>query len=128
MNQALKKMKDEALKAEALLEERGKGITSQSVANTIKAGKRVFSFIEFAETFAARTLEAGDYRTYTKYITFLNKLKFFINGIKPEEVPSIPQNGKKLKEFMESKRKDLLFNEITLAFLNRFKAYLKKSP
>lgn len=128
MNQALKKMKDEALKAEALLEERGKGITSQSVANTIKAGKRVFSFIEFAETFAARTLEAGDYRTYTKYITFLNKLKFFINGIKPEEVPSIPQNGKKLKEFMKSRKKDLLFNEITLAFLNRFKAYLKKVP
>ena len=73
-NDTLKRMKDDASKAEQELEANKKGITSQSVATTMKAGKKVFSFIAFAEDFASRTLEAGDYRTYTKYITFLNKL------------------------------------------------------
>ena len=30
-----------------------------------------FSFISYAEEYAQRTYEAGEYRTYTKYITLL---------------------------------------------------------
>lgn len=128
LNQVLMKTKEEAKKAESTLEDAGKGITSQSVVSTMKAGKRVFSFIEFAEEFSRRTLEAGDYRTYTKYQTFLNKLKFYINGVKPEDIPSIPRSGEKMEAYLKNLKKDLLFTEITLSFLNKFKAYLNKVP
>lgn len=127
-NTTLKKIKDEAIKVSEELENNGKVATSSNVASTIKAGKQVFSFISFAESFAQRTYEAGDYRTYTKYITFLNKLKFFLNGVKPTEIPSIPRSGEKLESFLKRMKKDLLFSDITLSFLNRFKAYLKKIP
>lgn len=128
MNESLKKIKEDAQKAETILGDAGKGITSQSVVSTMKAGKRVFSFIEFAEDFSRRTIEAGDYRTYTKYQTFLNKLKFYINGVNPEDIPSIPCSGEKLKAYMKNLKKDLTFTEITLFFLNKFKAYLNKVP
>lgn len=128
LNEALAKIKAEAKNAANTLEDTGKGITSQNVISTLKAGKRVFSFIDFAEGFAQRTYEAGDYRTYTKYKTFLNKLKFFINRVKPEDIPSIPRSGEKLDAYLKDLKKDLLFNEITLSFLNRFKAYLNKIP
>ena len=127
-NEILKKIKEDAIKAEASLEETGKGITSQSVANRMKAGKQVFSFLDFAEEFANRTLEAGDYRTYTKYITFLNKLKYYINGVKPKDIPSIPKSGEELSKFMKKLKKELSMNDITLSFLNKFKAYLQKCP
>ena len=45
-----------------------------------------------------------------------------------ETIPSIPKNGKELESFIENMKKDLLFSEITLSFLNRFKSYLKKIP
>ena len=127
-NETLKRIKDEALKAEQELEANKKGITSQSVASTMKAGKKIFSFVAFAEDFANRTLEAGDYRTYTKYITFLNKLKYYINGVKPKDIPSIPKSGEELAIYMGKMKKDLPMNDITLSFLNRFKAYLQKCP
>ena len=88
----------------------------------------LFPFISYAEEYAQRTYEAGEYRTYTKYITLLNKLKFFINGITPTAIPLIPHNGKELEEYLKRLKKDLLFNEINLSFLNKFKAYLKKVP
>ena len=128
LNQTLKRIREQAEEAVQTLEEEGKGITSQNVAATMQAGKKVFSFITFAEGFAQKTLEAGDYRTYTKYITFLNKLKFFINNISPESISSIPRNGKGLQEYIDKLRKDLLFNEITLSFLNKFKTYLQRIP
>lgn len=127
-NHILKRMKDEASKAEQELEANKKGITSQNVANCMIAGKKVFSFIAFAEEFANRTLEAGDYRTYTKYITFLNKLKYYINGIKPKDIPSIPKNGEELSIYMKKLKKDFFMNDITLSSLNKFKAYLQKCP
>lgn len=128
MNESLRKFKLEAQKAEAILEENGKGVTSKGVVSTLKAGKRVFSFIDFAEDYAQRTLESGEYRTFTKYKTFLNKLKFFINGVPSEEIPTIPKSGAKLDAYLKDLNNDLLFTEITLSFLNRFKAYLTKIP
>lgn len=129
LNDTLQKMMNEAKEAEGKLEARGKRVTSQNVASAMKAGKQVFSFIGFAEGFAKRTLEAGDYRTYTKYITFLNKLVLCLNNVKPTEVAKMPHSGKKLEDFMGNlKKKELLFGEITLSFLNKFKAYLKKLP
>lgn len=110
------------------LGKKGQASSNNVVATMDKSACQIFSFIQFAENFAQRTLEAGDYRTYTKYITFLNKLKFFINGVKPETIPSIPKSGKELEAYLEKMRKDLLFSEITLSFLNRFKSYLKKIP
>ena len=59
---------------------------------------------------------------------FLNKLKFFINNISPENIPSIPRSGKRLQEYIDKLRKDLLFNEISLSFLYKFKTYLQRIP
>lgn len=103
-------------------------VTSSKVAQGINAEAQAFSFITYAEEYAKETYEAGEYRTYTKYITLLNKLKYFINGIKADKVTSIPRNGKEFEVYMKKLKKDLLFNEITLSFLNKFKAYLKKVP
>ena len=125
--------------AEILAEAKGKyeelgekGVaTSEKVATELNkhAERNNFSFIAFAEGFAKRTLEAGDYRTYTKYITFLNKLVLCLNNVNLKEV-KMPHSGKKLEDFMGNlkKNKDLLFGEITLSFLNRFKTYLKTLP
>ena len=125
--------------AEILAEAKGKyeelgekGVaTSEKVATELNrhAERNNFSFIGFANGFAKRTLEAGDYRTYTKYITFLNKLLLCLNGVSPDVVAKMPHSGKKLEDFMGNlKKKELLFGEITLSFLNKFKAYLKKLP
>lgn len=73
------------------LGKKGQASSNNVVATMDKSECQIFSFIQFAENFAQRTLEAGDYRTYTKYITFLNKLKFFVNGIKPNKLHSIPK-------------------------------------
>lgn len=110
------------------LGKKGQVSSSNIIITMDKSESQTFSFILFSENFAQRTLEAGDYRTYTKYITFLNKLKFFINGVKPEKIPSIPKSGKEFEAYIEKMKKDLLFNEITLSFLNKFKSYLKKIP
>ena len=128
LNESLKKIKENAIKATEQLEDKGRGVTSINIANSMKKGHQAFSFINFADEYAQRTLEAGDYRTYTKYITFLHKLKFFINNIKPNEIHSIPRNSDKRAIYIDSLKKDLLFDDITLSFLNKFKSYLKKVP
>lgn len=128
MNDTLRQIREEALKAEEALVRRDEKATSQNVMATMRAGRRVFSFFVFAQGYAQRTLEAGEYRTYTKYITFLNKLKYFVNGVKPADVKNIPLKGERLDEYLSKMKADLLFEEINLSFLNRFKAYLKKLP
>lgn len=110
------------------LGKKGQASSNNVVSTMDKSECQIFSFIQFAENFAQRTIEAGDYRTYTKYITFLNKLKFFINGVKPENIPSLPKRGKEFEDYLGKMKKDLLFSDITLSFLNRFKSYLKKIP
>ncbi len=103
-------------------------VTSERVVSRINAEAEMFSFIAYAEEYSKSIYESGEYRTYTKYITLLNKLRFFINGVRPESILAIPRNGKDLEEYLKKLKKDLLFSEITLSFLNRFKTYLKKIP
>ena len=126
-NQTLSKTIEKAKKTYEELANNG-AVTSEKVISGINTESNVFSFISFAESFAKSTYESGEYRTYTKYITLLNKLKFFINGVNPESILTIPRNGKELEIHLGKLKKDLLFNEITLSFLNKFKAYLKKIP
>lgn len=128
LNQELADIISKAKDTYKELGKKGQVSSSNIITTMDKSENQIFSFIQFSENFAQRTLEAGDYRTYTKYITFLNKLKFFINGVKPEKIPSIPKNGKELEIYLEKMKKDLLFSEITLSFLNKFKIYLKKIP
>lgn len=100
--------------------------TSENIASKINYVEKTFSFFKFADDFAQETFDAGDYNTYKKYNTFLNKLKFFVNGRKPDEL--IKYKGKELQEVLSKFKKDLKFDEITLAFLNKFKAFLQKQP
>jgi len=103
-------------------------VTTDKIISGMNVETNTFSFVAYAEEYAQNTYEAGEYRTYTKYITLLNKLKFFINGVKPENILSIPKNGKELDEYLKKLKKDLLFSDITLSFLNKFKAFLRKIP
>lgn len=100
--------------------------TAKDIISGLKNKKQYFSFISFAEEYAERTYQNGDYNTYKKYITFLTKLKFFINGRKPEDINQF--KGKVLTTELQTMKSDLLFSEISLNFLNRFKAYMQKQP
>lgn len=102
--------------------------TTSTILNVAKREQTAFSFLAFAKDYSNRTLESGDYRTYTKYITFINKLLFFINGITPKEIAIIPKNGIELEKIMNNMKNDLFFHQINLTFLNKFKAYLHKIP
>ena len=103
--------------------------TSEKVVAKLRIDEQEFSFLSFAENYAQRTLETGNSRTYTKYVTLINKLKLFINNILPNDIPTIPKSGsKEYTKFIEGLKKDLLFREITLSFLNKFKLYLLKMP
>lgn len=127
MNSDLSEIITKAKEQYKELGKKGMATTNTLVAQIDKEAKQ-FSFIEFVESYIKRTLEAGDYRTSTKYLTMLNKLKYFINGVKPETIALIPHKGKQYDAFMEKMKKDLTFNEITLKFLNSFKTYLQKIP
>lgn len=127
MNSDLSEIIIKAKKQYKELSEKGMA-TSNAIVTHIDDNTIQFSFIDFAEGYIKRTLEAGDYRTSAKYQTMLNKLKYFINGIKPEKITLLPRIGKKYNTLMAKMKKDLTFNEITLKFLNTFKAYLQKMP
>ena len=122
-NEALSNELEQAKSTYRNLKQTGKG-TSENIASGLKSGQTTLSFISFADEYAERTLQAGDYNTYKKYNTFITKLKFFINGKKPERI--IEVKGKDLQDELSSMNKDLLFSEISLNFLNRFKSYLQK--
>lgn len=74
LNQELAEILSRAKDTYKELGKKGLASSNNVVATMDRSEYQTFSFIQFAENFAQRTLEAGDYRTYTKYITFLNKL------------------------------------------------------
>lgn len=127
LNETLKRIKESAIEAEELLEAKNIGISSSQVISTMKAKRKTFSFLDFAEDYANKTNEAGRYITATKYITFINKLKLFINGVKVEDIIKLSK-GPEFTNFVSQLNKDLGMCEITLSFLNKFKAYLQKLP
>lgn len=79
------------------LKDEGKASTASTIINAVKKEDKTFNFISYAEEYAERTLSAGSYRTYTKYITFINKLKLYINRITPEEVTKLPKKKDEFK-------------------------------
>lgn len=107
------------------LNKQGKA-SAQKIIEVLNRTEKPFSYFEFAYQYANKTLEAGDYNTYKKYITALIKLKFFVNGRKPDEI--IRYKRKKLQEELGKMKKDLLFEDITLGFLSKFHSYLQKQP
>jgi len=130
-NERLKSVLNRAKEAEIKLIESGAEVTSKAIVeylrkietNTIDR----YSFIDFAEAYCKEMYEAGNYRTYQKYITFISRLKCFINGIKPEDSVII-RKGEQWHLRQKELTKDLQFKEINLAFLNDFKSYLQKCP
>ncbi len=110
------------------LKDEGKASTASTIINAVKKEDKTFNFISYAEEYAERTLSAGSYRTYTKYITFINKLKLYINRITPEEVTKLPKKKDEFKTYMSKLKGELLFTDITLSFLNKFKTYLQSLP
>lgn len=92
-------------KARRILSElENKGIASRNkLKETLEQGERSSSFMTFAEEMASRVYEQN-YNTYTTHMTFLNKLKEYQKG------------------------KDLMFTEIDLQYLNRFKLHLQRQP
>lgn len=110
------------------LKDEGKASTASTIINAVKKEDKTFNFISYAEEFAERTLSAGNYRTSTKYITFINKLKLYVNKVSAEEVANLPKKKEELKIYMSKLKEELLFTDITLSFLNKFKTYLQSLP
>ena len=110
------------------LKKEGRGCVN-SVVDASKQEDMVFSFIKFAENYAKETMETGRSSTAEKYITFINKLKFFLNDVSAHKFIEISSyNSEKYDKFISTLKRDLLFNEITLSLLNHFKKYLQKCP
>lgn len=110
------------------LKDEGKASTATTIINAVKKEDKTFNFISYAEEYSERTLSAGSYRTYTKYITFINKLKLYVNRVSPEEVAKLPKKKEELKIYISKLKSELLFTDITLSFLNKFKTYLQSLP
>lgn len=125
-NTILADLLEKARKKYSELDIEEKPSSAKDVVSAMKAGNKTFSFIEFVEDYTKRTFEAGQYRTSVRYSTFLIKLKYYINGVKPEKVAYIPNNGKKHEEYLNKLKTDLLFSDITLQFLLKFESWLKK--
>lgn len=129
-NERLKRVLERAKDAEIKLIESGAEITSKSIIETFKKMEAntidQFSFLEFAESYCKQVYELGNYRTYQKYNTLLGRLKCFINGIKPKD--SVIIRRTECQAMQKKFVKDLRYKEITLSFLNDFKAYLQKCP
>ena len=79
--------------------------TSEKVVSTIKAGERSSSFLEYAKQRTAEIYEAGGIRNWKKYNGFCNKLEAFLTNDKGNV-------------------RDLVFAEITPAFLSKFHSHL----
>jgi|AGTN01.1.fsa_nt_gi Site-specific recombinase XerD len=124
-NDALSRELEKAKSTYRELRDQGKA-SSENIIYEIKEEEKNFSFISFADEYAKRVLQSGEYNTYKKYQTFLIKLKFFINGRRPEEI--IKYKGQKLSDEISKMNKDLLFSEIDVNFLNRFKFYMQQQP
>lgn len=100
--------------------------TAERIIAQIKEPEKTFSFIRFVEDYTQRTLEAGQIRTAIRYKAFLVKLKYYINGVKPEKVSNMPRLGKKQETALSKMNADLQFEEITLPFVLGFTNWLKK--
>jgi site-specific recombinase XerD len=79
--------------------------TSDKVISTIRAGERSASFIDYAKQRTKEIYEAGGIRNWKKYNGFCNKLETFQTN----------ERGNLI---------DLVFAEITPAYLSRFEAHL----
>ena len=106
LNEALRK---ELLKAEETYRElKEDGLaTSEKIMSVLKAGERSLSFIEYARKRTQEIHDEGNIRNYKKYNGFCNKLEAYLASIG---------------------RKDILFAEITPAFLSGFQVYLSQLP
>lgn len=127
-NNSLDKEMEKVKQTYRELKDEGKVSTASTIINAVKKEDKTFNFISYAEEFAERTLSAGNYRTSTKYITFINKLKLYVNKVSAEEVANLPKKKEELKIYMSKLKEELLFTDITLSFLNKFKTYLQSLP
>ena len=83
------------------------GVSSEKLISVIKSGERSQSFLEYAKKRTQEIYDEGGLRNYKKYKGFCNKLEAYLSSIH---------------------RKDVLFAEITPAFLSGFQTYLSKLP
>lgn len=101
-NTALEKELEEAKKA--FRELKGEGLASKElIKSRINEAESSPSFIEFAKQRTKDIFNEGGYRNYKKYNGFYNKLEAYLK---------------------KSKKKDLLFSEVTNVFLSKFIAFI----
>lgn len=101
-NNALEKELEEAKKA--FRELKGEGLASKElIKSKINEAETSPSFIEFVRQRTKDIFNEGGYRNYKKYNGFCNKLEAYLK---------------------KSKKKDLLFSEVTNVFLSKFIAFL----
>lgn len=104
LNEALRK---QILKVEDIYRElKEDGLaTFEKIVSELKSGKRSLSFMDYARKRTQEIHDEGNIRNYKKYNGFCNKLEAYLATIG---------------------RKDILFAEITPAFLSDFQVYLSQ--
>lgn len=101
-NETLEKELEEA--KETYRDLRQKGLASKElIKSALNAAEISPSFLDFAKKRSEAIYNEGGYRNYKKYVGFRNKLENYLKSLNKE---------------------DLLFSEITPAFLSKFEAYL----
>ncbi len=131
LNRRLEDLLIKAKEAEDKVKESGEEVTSKAIVDTLRKIEnntlnKSFSFFDFAECNMQELYDLGQYANFQQYNCFIRRLKCFVNGVKPEDVIIRKQNDWDMmqKEFT----KDLLFNDITFAFLNAFDKFLHNCP
>jgi len=101
-NEALVHEIEEAKQTYRDLKEQGLA-SSELIKATMKESEVSLSFLQYAKQRTSDILNEGGHRNYKKYNGFINKLESFINS---------------------NKKQELLFVELTAAFLSKFEAFL----
>jgi len=101
-NEALANEIEEAKNTSRDLKSKGQA-TKELIKSTINEVESSSSFLEFAKQRTKDIFNEGGYRNFKKYNGFCNKLETFLK---------------------KSKRRDLLFSELSTSFLSKYEAHL----
>lgn len=126
LNASLKRLKKQAEEAEEIVRASGVEVTVKAIMDVFRkletnTYETKFSFVKYSEEHLQHLYNNNQYAEYRRHGVFVNRLKCFVNGVKPKDYELT-----RTKDF--GNRKDLLFTEVTYKLITDYDTYLHKLP